>query len=400
MEKRLGTGFAFLMAAVLLGGCVGQTETGGTGRTQATTTTEVAFPFYEPSTTSSSVPEISTIASTETSLTTSTSSTTSTITPQKGAQIKPETLSNCIGFVPGDWREIYEIRMIGAGWTRPHPGPFAWGWIEKSRGEYDFSATDQWVKAAQDKDVALLATIWPYADWDQRICHGDDCGVGETDIFYPRAKGGMVEGISRSRCKPCDMDGYKAFVIKMVERYDGDGVDDMTGLTQPIKYFEVGNEPALRSTELTFFKGSPQEYADILKATYEGVKSACPDCSVVQGGMEGIDPKFTTYWDQVYKAGGGGYFDIGNIHYINNGDLSNLNVAKYQELLKNNGLDKPVWVTEAEYSSDSQVDASVDGALKAGASKVFFTRFKVGDRGPPKPGVFSPVYLKQVRKCK
>jgi hypothetical protein len=337
---------------------------------------------------------------TTTTSTTPTTSSSATITSEaEGIQLKAKTVSNCIGFVIGDPREIYSVRMIGAGWIRPHPGPFSWGWIEKTEGQYDYSSTDEWVKAAQDKDIGILATLWPYADWDQRVCQKESCKVAETDMFYPRAKGASLEGIPRSRCMPCNLEGYREFVGRLVERYDGDGVDDMPGLTQPIRYWEVGNEPALRSDELTFFKGTPKEYTDILNVTYDSVKNACPDCQVVQGGMEGIDPKFTSYWDQVYKAGGGEYFDVGNIHYINNGDLANLNVAKYRELLEKNSLKKTIWVTEAEYSSDSQVDASVDGAFKAGASKVFFTRFKVGDRGPPRPGIFSPVYLKQPRKC-
>jgi hypothetical protein len=263
----------------------------------------------------------------------------------------------------------------------------------------DYSETDAWVKAAQDRDIALLATIWPYADWDQRACRNESCAVSDIDTFYPAGASGALQGIPRSRCKPCDMEVYKAFVGRLVERYDGDGVDDMPGLTQPVKYWEVDNEPALRSEELTFFKGTAGDYADILNATYGAVKAACPDCKVVQGGMEGIDPAFSSFWGDVYRAGGGQYFDVGNIHYIGKGDLANLNVAKYKELLANNGLHKPIWVTEAEYSSDGQVDSSVDGAFASGASKVFFTRFKVGDRGPPKPGIFSPVYLKQLRKC-
>ena len=36
--------------------------------------------------------------------------------------------------------------------------------------------------------------------------------------------------------KPCSMDDYKNFLIKLVDRYDGDGSNDMPGLTKPIKY--------------------------------------------------------------------------------------------------------------------------------------------------------------------
>jgi hypothetical protein len=49
-------------------------------------------------------------------------------------------------------------------------------------------------------------------------------------------------------------------------------------------------------------------------------------------------------------------------------------------------------VTEAEYESESQVESSFTGALNAGASKIFFTRFVVGQKGPPVPGQYSKVY--------
>ena len=37
------------------------------------------------------------------------------------------------------------------------------------------------------------------------------------------------------------MEDYKTFLIKF--RYDGDGSNDMPGLTKPIIYWDVMNEP-------------------------------------------------------------------------------------------------------------------------------------------------------------
>ena len=301
--------------------------------------------------------------------------------------------------MPGAPEEVPWIRELGAGWARPHPGPFAWEWVEKQPDKFDYTVTDAWVRAAQENDVALLGTIWPYAGWDQGRCHKTECDVSEGDIFYPRGKGGFIDGIPKSRCIPCNMEDYKNFVDTLVERYDGDGVDDMPGLTQPVKAWETLNEPAMRSADLTFFKGTPQEYVQILKATYESVKKTCPNCTVVQGGAEGIDPKFILYWEEVFTNGGGQYFDAANIHYISSGDLTSLNVAKYRELLAKYKINKPIWVTEAEYKSENEIDASTTGALKAGATKIFYTRFKAGERGPPQPGIYSHQYPQQPKKC-
>ena len=48
------------------------------------------------------------------------------------------------------------------------------------------------------------------------------------------------------------MDDYKTFLLKLVDRYDGDGSNDMPGLTKPIIYWDIMNEPEFKM----FFKGS------------------------------------------------------------------------------------------------------------------------------------------------
>jgi len=54
-------------------------------------------------------------------------------------------------------------------------------------------------------------------------------------------------------------------------------------------------------------------------------------------------------------------------------------------------------VTEAQYNSEDEVEASVEGALKAGASKIFFTQFEIGYFG--QTGKYSKVYDNIVLKC-
>lgn len=308
--------------------------------------------------------------------------------------------SNCVGFVIGGPGETATVSQIGGAWARPHPGPFAWGFVETSRGAFDFDAADNWVHEAGSNGVALVGTIWPYADWDQAACHASSaCEVSAADAFYPQSKDGRNEGIPESRCAPCDMDAYDSFLSRIVERYDGDGMDDMPGLQVPVKYWEVLNEPEMASDGLTFFRGTKQEYVSILKASYETVKAACADCTVLQGGAAGMDASMLEYWGGVLDLGAAQYFDIANIHYIKHGDLSTLNVRAFKELLAAHGVDKPLWVTEAEYDSESQIEGSVTGALAAGAEKVFFTQFKVGQYGMPAGGQYSAAYDAVAAAC-
>ena len=39
-----------------------------------------------------------------------------------------------------------KLEGFSGAWIRPHPGPFVWGWIEKSGGSYNWSGTDRWVQ--------------------------------------------------------------------------------------------------------------------------------------------------------------------------------------------------------------------------------------------------------------
>jgi len=311
----------------------------------------------------------------------------------KTVNIPKEILHNCIGFLIGSTFEIETVKKIKAGWIRPHPGSFVWGFIEKSKGNYDFSITDNFVKTAQKNNVAILATIWPFAEWDQKTCRPKTCQVSLEDQFYFE--------LPKSRCAPCNMENYKQFLKKLVERYDGDGINDMPGLKIPIKYYEILNEPEMREPFLTFFKGTEKEYVEILKASFEAIKEVCPDCKVLHGGVAGVEPKMISFWSKVFDLGAEKYFDIANIHFINFGDRNTLNVRPFKDLLERKKIKKPIWVTEAEYGEDKnqEIESTVEGALLEGAKKIFFTRFVIGNPSPPIPGQYSRQYINISSKC-
>ncbi|RLE42018.1 hypothetical protein DRJ19_04855 [Candidatus Woesearchaeota archaeon] len=288
--------------------------------------------------------------------------------------------NNCIGFLIGTMEEIPLVAKAGGAWIRPHPGPFSWELIEPKKGTFDFTLTDDLVKTAQYYNIAILPTIWPYASWDQAKCHGEECLVTEEDQFYSKDR--IV--IPNSRCKPCDWNAYKKFLSELVERYDGDGFKDMPGLQIPIKYWEILNEPEMREKDLTFFKGDEKEYVEILKYSYEAIKSSCPDCKVVQGGCAGNGK--AGFWENVFTYGGADYFDIANIHFITHGDKETLNVKDFKALLDKHNIKKPIWVTEAELTDEKNLIEYSKNAIKAGATKIFFTKILMDDHK------ISPVY--------
>ncbi len=172
------------------------------------------------------------------------------------------------------------VDELNVHWERPHPGPFIWGEIEKDEGTYDWSAVDKYITDVQNNGVLFVATIWPYANWDQEQCHEK----------LPNTRR-LFSILGDYRGKPCDPEAYQRFVKVLVERYDGDGVDDMPGLKYPIKYWEVINEPEMVGSG-TFFKGDPQtsDYLEVLQTTHDAIKETDPQAKVLNRGIASLLP--------------------------------------------------------------------------------------------------------------
>lgn len=281
------------------------------------------------------------------------------------------TLNSRFGFMhPDDFQDMTDM---GVFWQRPHPGPFIWGEVETSSGVFNWESCDKEVKNSQKYGVNIIATIWPFADWDQSSCHSKISTSGSL----------IFNELGEYRQKPCDMDSYQNFITNLVERYDGDGVDDMPGLVVPIKYWEVSNEPSMQSNWLVFFNGPAEDYFDILNATYQSIKNADNDAKVVKGGMAGVMDENIEFWEKIFNLGGDSYFDIGNVHSINS-DSDAINGPEYKAFLDQQGVDKPFWITEVELGSmnqekDSYLETDMPDSLitnfvqafASGAEKIF-----------------------------
>jgi hypothetical protein len=252
----------------------------------------------------------------------------------------------------------------------------SWEMVEKKKGKYDFAFVDEVVRTFEDQNTLILITVMPFANWDQNTCHGE-----EYLSYMP-----FPFGMQRIKVgKPCNMEAYEEFLKKLVERYDGDGINDMPGLKYPIKYWEIMNEPGMQGKDpsgLKFFVGTPQEYLEILKSSYETVKKADPEAKVLMAGMAGMHQQFVEFWEPIMREAGN-YFDIANIHSIDtNEKREDLFVIKFKRFLEEHGVDKPVWVTEAQFGDLMEKPKDVEKvdellvkssvfSLALGAEKIF-----------------------------
>ena len=235
----------------------------------------------------------------------------------------------------GELTEMRDEKMRGKDgqWVRPHPGPFIWNHIEKEKGKFTWEEVDKHVVYAQEHNQTILATIWPHANWEQKSCK------------RKKAKSPFGKRFTKYLSKPCSMDDYKNFLTKLVDRYDGDGSNDMPGLTKPIKYWDVMNEPEFKM----FFKGSKEDFIEIFNFSSKVIKEKQPDAVIVMAGAAGMFPENKKYWKSVLPKIKD-HFDIANIHHIVDPERQcdkELWVDEFADLLKSLNLNKPIWVTEA-----------------------------------------------------
>jgi hypothetical protein len=235
----------------------------------------------------------------------------------------------------GDLTELRDDRMRGKDnqWVRPHPGPFVWNNIEKEKGIFSWDKADEYVAYAQKHNQTTIATIWPYANWEQKACK--------------RKKGRSPFGkrFAKYLSKPCSMESYKTFLFALIDRYDGDGVNDMPGLTKPIIYWEVMNEPEFKM----FFKGTEDEFIEIFNFSSKLIRSKQKDAVIIMAGAAGMFPESKKFWKSVLLKIKD-HFDIANMHHITPPDGKcdkDFWVGEFSELLQSLDINKPIWVTEA-----------------------------------------------------
>jgi hypothetical protein len=78
---------------------------------------------------------------------------------------------------------------------------------------------------------------------------------------------------------------YADFVQNLVERYDGDGTDDMPNLRAPVRYYEIESE----AQHPGYWQGTLADYARVLKTAYQAAKRANPATQIVLSGISMSD---------------------------------------------------------------------------------------------------------------
>jgi hypothetical protein len=229
--------------------------------------------------------------------------------------------------------EIKSIQELGVGIIRV---PLPWQLVKIRPGEYDWSAIDRLVKAAQTKQIDVLFTI-------------------RTTFREETKKFKLTRSTSLKTPSAVNMEQWVHFVETLANRYRGQRV-----------CYEIENEVNGKA----FWKGTLEEYLELLKSGYDVIKKADPQAKVLSSAMGcGIVRNFQLEvlrqeawkwhdsWLQPILSTK--KFDVVNVHnyyfpsdIVANGLTFRSYLEHIHDLMKKSGLgDRPVWITETGFVS-------------------------------------------------
>jgi beta-galactosidase GanA len=144
-------------------------------------------------------------------------------------------------------QDIKSLKELGVGAIRV---PLQWQFIKIRPGEYDWSDVDRLLKAAQTKQIDVLLII-------------------RTSFQVVRTKR-RPRGKIEISPKWMDMKEWAHFVEILANRYQGQGIN-----------YEVENEV----NEAASWRGTLEEYLELLKTGYEAIKKVDPKAKVLPSAM-------------------------------------------------------------------------------------------------------------------
>jgi hypothetical protein len=216
-----------------------------------------------------------------------------------------------------------KLKAAGVTWVRID---FAWDGIEDSakgaRNSWYIGMMDTCVNLARARGINVLMTLWLTPSW---------------------ARGGGTN----NRVPPTNAQDYADFAQWAAGYWRG-----------RVSAWEVWNEP---DPYQSFFQGTIQQYASIVRAAYPGFKAGDPNAKVILGGPSSNDDAWLS---QLYALGVKDSFDVMSTHpYQAIGDAAPERVddghrwwfthtpAIRQVMVANGDAAKPLWFTEFGWSA-------------------------------------------------
>jgi hypothetical protein len=172
--------------------------------------------------------------------------------PRRDRKLRPDSMlgTHVTAVVPEPSNTLLASEAMGARWVRLHDfGDFChWRVVEPEKGRFEWR--DAEINDLRSRGFTIMANLGHTPRWAGRP-HPADQDHGDWTSAPPR-----------------DIAQWENYVFKTVEHFRG-----------RIRHWEVWNEPCWSS----FFSGTPEEYAELLKVAYRAVKRADPEAVVIGG---------------------------------------------------------------------------------------------------------------------
>lgn len=231
---------------------------------------------------------------------------------EESVAVAPDSSFGVCAHLTSDSLALNKLRLMreaGILWTRTD---FRWGTVDADDGTWNFDELDALVDEAQKNSVALLPIL------SQR----DDRKPTLDEANFER---------------------WKEYVRATVTRYK-----------DRLRCWEIINEP-----NLDLFWGPEligRDYGRLLEAAYKIIKEIDPNLTVVHGGLAGTPAE---YFEDEFVGREGEFFDVMNVHCYRGGMRHIESVQWFENDLKrmadvlarHSMADKPLWITEAGWSS-------------------------------------------------
>ena len=264
----------------------------------------------------------------------------------------------------------------GTTWNRY---PFYWQNIEKSAGQYDYSAHDPVVSQDVARGLRTLAILMGTSPVHATGGYDGPAPLVQQKLLPLWGAGRLHAAdlkITSAASAPRDLDApvfadgtdlpgagkeinagnpWARFVYQTVSRYKPGGLLATQSKWPPgagVSHWEIWNEP-----DWTFFwAGTVEQYYRLLQVAYLAAKHADPDCTVLLGGL-------ATYFDPSWfprlldvmsadpnpaqRAANNHYFDALAVHFYSSSHDALSHLQRARDLLAAHGLSKPLWATES-----------------------------------------------------
>ena len=202
-------------------------------------------------------------------------------------------------------KSVKLAQELGVSWARLVGYVFYFRWVTEK--DKLLQELDEEITSFQNAGVSMVLNFGvcpPLHFVKEGTLNPDD--YLEKDSYFPKNK-----------------TGFSSFVKAIVERYDGDGIDDMPGLKKQTIWWQIENEPC--SGPQATHKG----FAELMKLGYSAIKAANPEAKVLIAGfgqtpvdssldsheLPIVEENYTKHYLEVIRACENS-FDVFDIHYF------------------------------------------------------------------------------------